>query len=699
MRTHRLGSPILIAAATYLVLIVPATAQTPPGRPSRPVDLYGDPLPPGASARLGTTRFKYPSHRLIGLAFSTDGGTLIGAGEEQAIYFWDTATGRQLHTLSTAPLRGGSFALSPDGRTMALAGTWYDEPQHKMESQVWILDPESGQRIQTIQRGERRVGRLAMAFRPDGKLLFSLGEDGNFCVEEVASGKQILRRQVPRDGSPTLALSPDGSTVAISTGSNTVKFLLWKWQDGEEPKELSLAEDRRQRFSGHVAFSPDGKQLVACVYRAESPIYIWDAETGDLRQRLRVPQPNSYALGTVLVSPDGKTVLAPGWRRDSGRSVVIHSWNLISGEYQGELSAPAGGLLAMSRDGRLLALTSGTSVRLWKWPSREEILPNDATHSGVINRIALAPAGDVVTGSDDGTVRIWDAASSRQLQVMRHEKWVRDAAVSPDGLKVASSSLDDTVRLWNMSTGREIYRLPGHGRVGGVRALGFSGDGNSLVSFGDDFNLRRWDVATANVIREQKLRPTGIKVPQGADPFAAESRRLDRAAVSPDGSLLALSAGKLFLFDCKTCQELQQIENPGTQVMGLTFSPDSRYLLAGAWGKQVVTKLADGTERFSLDANNPVTLWDTASGKVVRQIILPEGGVGPVVFSASGHRFAVSALRPSHQILVFETATGKKLQSIAGVPCRAWSLCFGRGDRSIIAGLADGTAVIWSLAE
>jgi len=700
MRTRRFGSPMLLAAAAYLILIAAATAQTPPARPSRPVDLYGDPLPAGASARLGTTRFKYPGYRLVGLAFSADGATLIGAGEEQAIYFWDTADGRQLHQLSTAPLSIRGFALSPDGREIAVAGFWYEEAQQTMERQVWILDAETGQRIQTVQRADRSLDRHVMAFTPDCKLLLSLGTEGSLYVDEVTSGKEILRRQVPRDNTPSLALSPDGSTVAISTGPNTGKFLLWKWQGREEPKELAIVENPRRRYDGHLAFSPDGKQLAACLDRADFPIYIWDAETGNVRQRLRPPQPDEYAIGTVLFSPDGKSVLAPGWRRDSGRAVVVHSWNPISGDYQGKLSAPAGGQLAMSRDGRLVASTSDTRVRLWKWPSREEVLPNEATHAGNINRIAVAPGGEIVTASDDGTIRLWDAASSRQLRVLNHEKWIRDAAVSPDGSKLASSGLDNTVRLWDLATGSEIYRLPGHGRLGGVRAVGFSADGKSFVSFGDDFYLREWEVATGKARLEWKIRPNGVNVPDDGDRVDLfGGPRMDRAAVSPDGSLLALSSGKMFLFDCKTGKELHQIENPGSHVMALTFSPDSRYLLASAWAKPVETKLADGRTRFSTGNNNPITLWDTASGQEVNQIMLPDGGVGPVAFSASGKRFAVSAIRPAHQIWIFETATGQKLQTIAGVPCRAWSLCFGSDDKSIIACLADGTAVIWPVNQ
>src|SRR5262249_5573394 len=153
--------------------------------------------------------------------------------------------------------------------------------------------------------------------------------------------------------------------------------------------------------------------------------------------------------------------------------------------------------------------------------------------------------------------------------------------VSPDGSKVASSSLDDTVRLWDATSGAEIYRLPGHGRLGGVRAVGFAADGQSFVSFGDDFYLRRWDVRTGKALSEYTVRPTDIKEAtenSEDDPFDGHMR-MNRAMVSPDGQLLAIAMQKFYLFDCGSGKELKQLENPGTYVVGLAYSADGKHLL------------------------------------------------------------------------------------------------------------------------
>src|SRR5262249_1841340 len=140
---------------------------------------------------------------------------------------------------------------------------------------------------------------------------------------------------------------------------------------------------------------------------------------------------------------------------------------------------------------------------------------NDDAHRQSPSSLVVSVGGVVVTASQDHTVRLWDAATGKQQRKLQHGGSVQAIAVSPDGTKVASSSMDDTVRLWDAATGREIYQLAGHGRLGGYRFLVFTPDGKRLLSWGDDFYLRVWDMATGKALHENRLQPTGVKVPEG----------------------------------------------------------------------------------------------------------------------------------------------------------------------------------------
>jgi WD40 repeat protein len=101
-------------------------------------------------------------------------------------------------------------------------------------------------------------------------------------------------------------------------------------------------------------------------------------------------------------------------------------------------------------------------------------------HTGSVWSVAFSPDGtQVVSGSGDNTVRLWDAVTGSALQTLEgHTDWVTSVAFSPDGKQVVSGSDDDTVRLWDAATGSALQTLEGH--TGTVMSVAFSPDGKLL---------------------------------------------------------------------------------------------------------------------------------------------------------------------------------------------------------------------------
>jgi WD40 repeat protein len=259
-------------------------------------------------------------------------------------------------------------------------------------------------------------------------------------------------------------------------------------------------------------------------------------------------------------------------------------------------------------------------------------------------------------------------------------------AASPDGSLVASSALDDTVRLWDSATGREIFRLPGHGRLGGLRPVGFSPDGLSFTTFGDDLYLRTWDARTGKALDEQMIKPLGIQLPEERVEPGAEDEFLvmfhtQANVFSPDASLLALSLRQDFIFDGRSGKEIRRSERAGGHLRAQAISPDNRRLLSIAYDED----------------SCPLVLRDLASGEVLREVKMPEESAGPLAFSSTGEQYAAALSRPKNRIVIFDTATGAELQTIDDLPCRANSLCFGKSDKTLISGMADSTAIVWEL--
>jgi WD40 repeat protein len=117
-------------------------------------------------------------------------------------------------------------------------------------------------------------------------------------------------------------------------------------------------------------------------------------------------------------------------------------------------------------------------------------------HTGPVRTVAVSEDGArAVSGSDDGTVRVWDLTTGRQQATLTgHTDWVRAVAVSQDGARAVSGSDDGTVRVWDLTTGTEQAALTGH--AGEVFSVALTPDGTRAVSGGSDRTVRVWDLTT-----------------------------------------------------------------------------------------------------------------------------------------------------------------------------------------------------------
>ena len=85
-------------------------------------------------------------------------------------------------------------------------------------------------------------------------------------------------------------------------------------------------------------------------------------------------------------------------------------------------------------------------------------------HKDCVKSVAFSPDGkQIVSGSRDQTVRVWDASTGNNLKVLEsHTDSVTSVAFSPNGKQIVSGSYDKSVRVWDASTGNELKVLKGH---------------------------------------------------------------------------------------------------------------------------------------------------------------------------------------------------------------------------------------------
>jgi len=663
-------------------------------------DLYGDPLPAGASTRLGTVRFRHPGWNK-NVAFAGDPKVLLSCSDDNVIRYWETRTGKLLREVHVDKQEVRALRVSPDGKTAATLGFRFVEEDRSNYRNIKLWDVATGKLRKTI-RWPSRPDCDEFEFLPDGATIVTGNRDGLLRFFDVASGEEGLKHQSSKQGLDSLAVSPDGQSIAFS-GRNTLQ--LWNWLAGEEPVDIDTG---RARIVG-LTFSPDGR-LLAAGPDSRKVVQMWDVKSRKIVRTFSCePQPGMF-IDELLFTPDGKSLLAADYigYRDAKKS-VIH-WDVESGKIQHRYTADSMELrcLDISRDGRWLAAAEwGTGMAVWDLQTGKRMADDPIGHVRSVPSIRFWPDGQLAaTASDDGTIRTWDATSGRPLLKMQHDYWIRAMELSPDGKFIASSSLDDTVRLWDAKTGKEVLRLPGHGRLGGHRALAFLADGTRLVSWGDDMDLHVWEVPSGKQLHQHELRPGGVKIPEDekalSEKFEELSDSIGPFGLSRDGTTFCLMfKNVIYVYNVDSGAELLKIDSE-FRIRSIAVSPDGkRMLTAGTAAQPTTTKLVTGGTRYSGAKAQAIRLFDLESGREIWKHDLPEGGTGPITFSPDGQWMSSALGLPVQKIMVWSVGSQQNLLQIdikeLSQKYYYRGLAISPDGRKLALGTADASVLIWDL--
>ncbi len=435
------------------------------------------------------------------LAFSRDGQRLaVGTWYAHETWIWDASDGR----LVAGPLSHGedvhAVVFSPDGSLLATAcfdGT----------ARIW--DATTGARLQELHH---QSPVFSLDFHASGKWLATGTDDNTARLWNVATG-EVEGWPLRHQGAVTrVVFSPDGDKLATASSDAAVR--LWRIV----PRELPVL-DLLGRVWG-LAVSPDGKRLATTTQAGQtgmSVAQLWStADWAPLGEPLKHPT----QLFCVTFSPDSKLVAIGG-----GHFAHIYDASTFQTVKELDVGSREVRDLAFSPNGRLLATGEADGLlphraRVWSVESGEMI--SSLTHDQWVTTLAFLNESLLVTGCDDGHVRVWDLQTGKVQRAIRHGDQVNAVAVSPDGkLLATAASPERGVRLWNIGDGSFQALLQTRS---GVSAMAFSPDGRLLAMGTNDGSARLWEVATGF--------PCG-------PPLTHENRVCNCVAFSPDGKWLA----------------------------------------------------------------------------------------------------------------------------------------------------------------
>jgi RNA polymerase sigma factor (sigma-70 family) len=655
---------LLLAAGVTLAgfgLAAPPTAQPP--RPAPPKeegsahaadkepalkDLHGDPLPPGAVARIGTVRFRHPGG-VGSLAFSPDGKTIASAGDGAIL--WDAETGRKLRAVEGS--RSVAFVARGKRIVVGQAGPRY-----------LLYDVASGERLRTFETADKGADRHPLfAVSRDERLLAGIDAGGDVRVWEIETGKEAGR--IPGDGEQPLSLAflPDGKTLV--TGATRKRLLtFWDVKTGEDIGTLNdkdpLAEMMRLPPI-YVAVSPDGGQ-VATVGHSPQSLALWDRGSGRSLWREGWEEQRVRSSARPVFSPDGGKLAAIGF----GGAVQL--WDVSTGK-------PA-----------------EKGPRVWV---------DEVSCSFTFS----ADGGKLAVGTGRGEIGMWDVRTGTSLTSEEREvSWSSHLAVSPDGRLAAIGEPGVSVCLCEIATGRPLRRLIGPGDGARLSDVAFSPDARKVLTlFGGMFvsHLQLWDAASGEAVRAFRPREDIALY------FQRAAFSPDGKTVLAWGEANR-ETGRVAFFSAATGASLRHVDCEADRTWQWAPHPDGRTVALGGslWdlekGSKVRALGENAAQVFSADGRVLVTagkrlrVWETATGGERLSLGAWETPPPAPALSPNGRLLAVGGAADG-AVRLWDLASGKELAPLRGHAATVRALAFTPDGDRLLSASTDRTVLVWDV--
>jgi WD40 repeat protein/energy-coupling factor transporter ATP-binding protein EcfA2 len=322
--------------------------------------------------------------------------------------------------------------------------------------------------------------------------------------------------------------------------------------------------------------------------------------------------------------------------------------------------------VAFSPDGRHLATSGHSELKLWDWDTGKVTRTASRTLKGYagasVFTVATSPDTRYVAEANaSGLVYVWDwSGRAEEVTLVGHRDVVSSLAFSSDGRQVAGGGQDGTIRIWNASGDDEPVVLAGHD--GPVLGVSFSRDGSRLASIGADDTLQVWDLLGGT---------STIVLRGGENEFTA-------VAFSPDGSRVATarSDGAVHLWDPTSEAAPVLLGSHAGSAESVVYSPD---------GHSIASTGVDGTVR----------IWN--ADHVATPVVLRghRGIVRAAAFSPDGK--LVASVGADSTVRVWDVDEVQDLTVLGGHQGSAWTIAPSPDGRRVASGGQDGTVRIWDV--
>jgi WD40 repeat protein len=521
--------------------------------------------------------------------------------------------------------RAGAFSRQPGQRLDgldALAAAARIRPADQLRDQaiacMALVD------LHTVSSGVALPdGATCLTIDPGGKLYAYADKEGAVSVRRLSDGSEVAHRDPPGMPVAWLIFSPDGRWLADDV--DPVLFI-WEVETGATPITIphrlsgfEFSPDSRQAAIGwqgtvylidiasgrdrlavptgldytRLAFSPDGRRLAADRPWGSPVVRIFDAETGGLIQELVLPQTNASAAPDWNATGELLAVGAVNNRayifRVSDRRILA----VLEGHAQDVTEVHF-----THDDAYLLTASWDGSTRLWDVASGRQLLVRVGASSSIDTRRGAPYVG--YFADRNNSVQFLEMAGGREYRTLASglgasQGTYRAVAFSPDG-RLLAAGMDEGVRLWDVASGREVAHLP----PVQCNSLAFTSDGRALLTCSPAVGFQRWPIDADPSAADGLVigRPRTLNLPVAPSSFqltadesvAAVAGQQPRSVVLID---MASEQVRPFLLD-----------HPAVSFVAV--SPDGRWVASSGWHAK--------TQR----------IWDAHTGRMEKELSLGE---------------------------------------------------------------------------